>query len=80
MSEVIAFERYRIEVLTLDGERITVRFTKNKNAEEHVVFAANDDGSRRGICYYSPDAAASIAKMTGQELENAVRAILQQGS
>ena len=80
MSKIIAFERYRTEVLGLDGERITVRFAKSRDAEQYVVFAANDDGSRRGIRYHSPDAAASIAKMTGQELENAVRAILQQGS
>jgi hypothetical protein len=80
MSQIIAFEIERTEVVTLDGERTTVRFTKNKNAEEHVVFATNDDGSHRRVCYYSPEATTNIAKMAGLELRNAVHAILQQGS
>ena len=78
MSEIIAFEVRRTDVLTLSGERFTVRLAKAKDSPECAMFVLNDAGDKNLFVPYTPEAAENIAKMTEQELKSELTAILRQ--
>jgi hypothetical protein len=77
MTQLIAFEIYRTEVLVLNGERFTVRFSKRKDAEEFALFAVNDAGTKSCNGFYSPETAADFMASTGQRLEDEVYKVLK---
>ncbi len=77
MTQLIAFEIYRTEVIFFNGNRFTVSFSKRKDAEECALFAVNDDGTKRWSCFYSAETAADFATSTGQRLEDEVYQILR---
>lgn len=77
MSELIAFEIYRTENITIKGESFTVRFTKRRDREEYELHAANDAGTKNWKGSYSSETATDFALSTGLQLEEGVYAILK---
>jgi hypothetical protein len=77
MTELIAFEIYRTEALTLNGEEYTVRFAKRKDHEQYALFADNDIGTKSWRCFYSPEVAADFKRSTGKALESEVYSVLK---
>ncbi len=77
MSELIAFEIYRIENIAIKGESFTVRFTKRRDKEEYELHAANDSGTKNWKGSYSSETAADFAHSTGRQLEEEVYAVLK---
>jgi len=77
MSVMIAFEIYRTEVFTFNGEQFTVQFTKRKDGEEYALFAVNDLGTKSWRGFYSPETAADFLESSGQKLEEEVYSVLK---
>jgi hypothetical protein len=77
MSSIIAFEIYRTEALTFNGERFTVSFTKRKDGEEYALFAVNDARTKSWRGFYSVETAADFKASTGQQLEDEVYKVLK---
>lgn len=77
MSEIIAFENYRSEKITINGESFTVHFSKRKDGEEYALHAVNDDGTKNWRGFYSAETAADFTRSTGQKLGEGVYSVLQ---
>jgi len=77
MTQLIAFEIYRTEVLVFNGERFTVSFSKRKDTEEFALFAVNDERTKSWRGFYSPETAADFVASTGQQLEDEVYKVLR---
>lgn len=76
MTQLIAFDIYRTELIVFNGECFTVNFSKRKDAEEFALFAVNDDRTKRWKGFYSAETAADFAVSTGQRLEDEVYRVL----
>lgn len=77
MSEIIAFETYRTENITINGESFTVHFTKRKDGEEYALFAVNDDRTKNWRGFYSAETAVDFTRSTGRRLEEEVYSVLK---
>ncbi len=77
MTQLIAFEIYRTEVIVFNEDRFTVSFSKRKDGEEFALFAVNDDRTKRWSGFYSAETAADFAMSTGQRLEDEVYQVLR---
>jgi hypothetical protein len=77
MSQIITFEIYRTEVLTISGEQFTVSFAKRKEEDEYALFAVNGNRTKSWRAFYSAEAAANFAVCTGQSLEDEVYKVLK---
>ena len=77
MTELIAFDIYRTEALTLNADKYVVRFGKRKDREEYALFANNEAGTKSWRCFYSPEVAADFKRSTGKELETEVYSVLK---
>lgn len=77
MTELIAFDIYRTEALTLNADKYVVRFAKRKDREEYALFANNEAGTKSWRCFYSPEVAADFKRSTGKELETEVYSVLK---
>ncbi|OGB53982.1 MAG: hypothetical protein A2503_08815 [Burkholderiales bacterium RIFOXYD12_FULL_59_19] len=77
MTDVIAFDIYRTETLTLNADKYVVRFAKRKDGEEYALFAVNETGTKSWRCFYSPEVAADFKRSTGKALETGVYSVLK---
>lgn len=77
MTELIAFNIYRTETLTLNEEKYLVRFAKRNDDEEYALFADNESRTKRWRCFYSPEVAANFMRSTGKALETEVYLVLR---
>lgn len=77
MSEIIAFEIYRTENISINGDAFTVRFAKRKDGEEYALFAVNENKTKSWRGFYSPETAADFKHSTGRQLEEEVYAVLK---
>jgi hypothetical protein len=77
MTELIAFEIYRTEKLTLNADKYIVRFTRRKNGEEYALFADNETATKSWRCFYTPEVAVDFERSTGETLEAEVYSVLR---
>lgn len=76
MSEIIAFEIYRVESLTINGENFVVYFTKKKDSAEYKLIALNEDRTTCLQRTYWAETADDFTHKKGGKLEKAVYNIL----
>lgn len=77
MTDIIAFEIYRTENMTINGECIRVNFTQRKDLDEYALFAVNGSGTKRWSGFYSAATATEFTHCTGLEMEEEVYSILR---
>lgn len=77
MSEIIAFEIYRSEEISINGETFRVNFSKRKDAEEYALFAVSSDRTKSWRGFYSAETAADFERSHGETLEKEMYAVLR---
>lgn len=77
MSKLIAFQIYRTERITINGELFTINFMKKKDGEEYKLIAINDDKTKQLHGSYSAETADDFLNITGRRLEEEVYSILK---
>jgi len=77
VTNLIAFHTYREEMIELQGEKFTVRFTKRKDQEEYALFATNASGTKNWRGFYTPEVAKEFTLTTGKKLEETVYEVLR---
>lgn len=77
MTDLIAFDIYRTELLKIKDKTYEVNFTKRKNSEEYNLIAINPNNQKQFHASYSVEIADDFKKSTGDNLAEVVYQILK---
>jgi hypothetical protein len=77
MTGLLAFQLYRTENVTVDGNVYIARFTKRTDGLEYALFMIDETNTKQWHCSYSADTAKDFEGETGEALEKHVLEILK---
>lgn len=77
MTDLIAFEIYRTEEISIFGKQMIARFLRRKDHEAYELLLSDEASGDIWKCGYSAETARDFAKQTGEALEQHVYAIIR---
>ena len=77
MTDLIAFDIYRTENLSIDGRQLVARFLRRKDLGAYELSVSDESTGEVWKCGYSAETARDFAKQRGHDLEQYVYAILK---
>jgi hypothetical protein len=77
VTDLIAFDVYRTESLSISGRQLTARFLLRKDQEAYELLVSDESTGEVWKCGYTAETARDFASQTGEGLEQHVYSILK---
>ena len=76
MTQMISYNTYRTENITVSGKQYTVRFTSTADNKDHALMVSNNETNQQGKYHFSAEVANDYKQQHGEELSNTVLDII----
>ena len=77
MTQIISYNVYRTENITVLGKPYTVRFTSKPDNQDHVLMVSNNETNQQGKYHFSAEDANDYKQQHNEELANVVLDIIK---
>lgn len=77
MTQMISYNIYRTENITVLGTPYTVRFTSTADNQDHALMVSNNETNQQGKYHFSAEVANDYQQQHNEELSNAVLDIIK---
>lgn len=65
MVQLVGYHCYQTEIISVNGNEFTVRFTKNSDNTDFAMVVSNNNTGKQSKYHYSEDVAESYKHLTG---------------
>jgi len=77
MSQMIGFNIYRTERISLNGVNYTIRFTSRKDGQEYKLLVSNESNDKQASYEFTEETASDFKHYHGEELQEQVARFIE---
>ena len=77
MTQVLSYNIYRTENITVSGKPYTIRFTSTPDGQDHALMVSNNETNQQGKYHFSSEVASDYKHLHDKELTDEVLNIIK---